>query len=143
MLLLQLQRENQALRLRLFWTEHAPQQLNAAMSAANQVKGGPQCNCFACAITGRYEGKYPGHMHQHCTFKDWFEKMLTDHEMSLGCGTEDACISDHHFTNLRGGSWLHWTYGSRLRKARCVSDPELAKLKSLFKTLKILRRAAE
>ena len=141
--LLELQRKNEALKLRLFWTEHSPEQLNAAMSAANKLKGGPQCYCFACSITGRYEGKYPGHMHQHCTFKDWFDQMLTDHEMSLGCGTEDVRISDHHFTNLSGGLWLDWTYGSRLRKTRSVSDPELAKLKSLFKTLKILCHTEE
>jgi hypothetical protein len=136
--LLELQRKSEALKLRLFWTEHSPEQLNAAMSAANKLKGGPQCYCFACSITGRYEGKYPGHMHQHCTFKDWFEQMLTDHEMSIGCGTYDAPFIDHHFSNLSGGLWLRWTYGSRLWKATSVRDPELAKLERLFKTLDTL-----
>ena len=141
--LLELQRENEALKLRLFWREHGPEQLNAAMSTANQVKGGPECYCLACALTGRYEGKYPGHAHQHCTFKEWFEHLLTDHEMSIGERIPGVPISDHHFSNLSGGIWLSWTYGSRLRKARSVRDPELAKLKSLFKTLKMLGHTEE
>jgi hypothetical protein len=141
MSLLELQRENEALKLRLFWTEHSPQQLRKAMRSANQVKGGPQCYCGTCCVTGRYEGEYVEN--KECTFKDWFEQMLTDHEMSIGCGTYKAPFIDHHFSNLSGGLWLNWTYGSRLWKARSVSDPELAKLKSLFKTLKILRHTEE
>ena len=139
--LLELQRENEALKLRLFWKEHGPEQLNAAMSAANKLKGGPRCYCLSCSVTGRYEGEYAEN--KECVFKQWFEQMLTDHEMSIGCGTYKAPFIDHHFSNLSGGLWLRWTYGSRLRKARSVSDPELAKLKSLFKTLKILRLAQE
>jgi len=141
MSLLELQRESQALKLGLFWTEHSPQQLNAAMSAVNQSKNGPRCYCFACSVTGRYEGEYAEN--KECAFKEWFEQMLTDHEMSIGCGTYDAPFIDHHFSNLSGGLWLRWTYGSRLWKARSVSDPELAKLKSLFKTLKLLRHTEE
>jgi len=141
--LLELRRKNEALQLRLFWTEHSPEKLNAAMSAVNRSKIGPGCYCFTCAITGRYEGKHPGPMYQHCTFKDWFEEMLTDHEMSLGYRTDDVRITDHHLTILSGDLLLQWTYGTKLRKARSVSDPELAKLKSLFRTLEILRRAAE
>ena len=133
---LELQRESAILKLRLFWTEHGPEQLNAAMSAANQLRFGPQCYCLACSLTGRYKGKYAEN--KECEFKEWFEQMLTDHEMSFGNATPDVTISDHHFSNLSGGVWLRWTYGSRLRKARSVRDPELAKLKSLFKTLKIL-----
>ncbi len=135
-----LKSENEALKLKLFWKEYGPKQLNAAMSAANQVKGGPECYCLPCALTGRYEGQY-WEPKEYCAFKEWFEKVLTDHEMSIGEGTPDVPISDHHFSNLSGGIWLRWTYGSRLRKARSVRDPELAKLKSLFKTLNIVNHA--
>jgi hypothetical protein len=156
--LLELQRENEALKLenetlklKLFWKEHGPGELNAAMRLANQVEAGPGCSCLACAVSGRHESEY-GEIAENkpCTFKVWFEQMLREHEMSIGYGIPDVPIwvdgsvcdsgnnvldDGHHFSNSARQDWFCWTYGSRLWKATSVCDPELAKLERLFKTL--------
>jgi hypothetical protein len=38
---LELRRENEALKLKLFWREHGPEQLKTAMRMANGAAGGP------------------------------------------------------------------------------------------------------
>jgi hypothetical protein len=156
--LLELQRENEdlkleneTLKLKLFWKEHGPGELNAAMHLANTSDGGPGCSCLACAVSGRHVSE-PGEVAEHkpCTFKPWFEQMLHEHEMSIGRRLPDVPIwfdgsvvdshnnvldDGHHFSNLASQDWFCWTYGSRLWKATSVLDPELAKLERLFKTL--------
>ena len=156
--LLELQRENEALKLenealklKLFWKEHNPSILKSYMSAANYVEGGYWCSCLACAVSGRHEKEY-GETDENmpCQFKPWFEQMLREHDMSIGYGIPDVPIwvdgsvcdsgnnvldDGQHFTILGRQDWLHWTYGSRLWKATSVLDPELAKLERLFKTL--------
>jgi hypothetical protein len=149
--LLELKRENEALKLKLFWKEHNPSILKSYMSAANNADGGPKCCCLACVVTGRYEmdvGELPEK--KPCTFKPWFEHMLQDHEMSIAVGLPDVPVwvdgsvvdcgnnvldDGQHFTNLGSGDWFCWTYGSKLWKATSVGDPELAKLERLFHTL--------
>ena len=144
--LLELQRENEALKLenealklKLFWKEHGPGELNAAMSLANQVEAGPGCSCLACAVSGRHESEY-GEIAENkpCTFKSWFEQMLRGHDMSIGSvvnSGNDVLDDGHHFRNSARQDWFCWTYGSKLWKATSVGDPELAKLERLFKTL--------
>ena len=156
--LLELQRENEslkleneALKLKLFWKEHGPGELNAAIRLANYVVGGYWCCCLACTVSGRHEKRY-GETDENkpCTFKPWFEQILGEHDMSIGRGLPDVPIwvdgsvcdsgnnvldDGHHFSNLASQDWFCWTYGSRLWKATSVLDPELAKLERLFKTL--------
>ena len=45
--LLELKRENEELKLKLFWKEHNPSMLRQAMAAANKIDGGPRCACLA------------------------------------------------------------------------------------------------
>jgi hypothetical protein len=146
-----LKRENEDLKLKLFWKEHGPDKLNEAIRSANYVEGGYWCCCLACAVSGRHEKGY-GETDENkpCTFKTWFEQVLDHHEMSIGRGLPDVPIwvegsvvdsgndvldDGQHFTILGRQDWLHWTYGSRLWKATSVRDPELAKLERLFTTL--------
>jgi hypothetical protein len=143
-----LKRENEALKLKLFWKEHNPANLNAAMFNANQAEGGPACSCLACAVSGRHDSD-DGEVAEKkpCTFKPWFEKVLGEHDMSIGRGLPDVPIwvdgsvvashsnvldDGHHFSNLASQDWFCWTYGSKLWKATSVDDPELAKLERLL-----------
>jgi len=150
--LLELRRENEALKLKLFWKEHNPAHLKAAMSAANQAEGGPACSCLACVVSGRGESE-PGEAAEKkpCTFKPWFEQLLREHDMSVGHVVDvprvDGSVvdsdnnvfdDDQHFTNFAGADWKWWSYGSKLWKATSVRDPELAKLERLFHTLNTL-----
>jgi hypothetical protein len=148
---LELRRENEALRLRLFWKDHGPEQLKAAMRMANGAAGGPGCGCLGCVVSGRREsghGELP--VKKPCAFKAWFEQTLQELGMDVAVGLpaeetwvhvqevdpDSALLDDGaHFTNLGADDWVAWTYGSRLWKAVSVSDPELAKLEGLFRTL--------
>ena len=149
--LLELQRENEALKLKLFWKEHNDEIMKNAMCWANEAEGGPTCSCLACAVSGRYTSGY-GEVAEKkpCTFKPWFEQVLREHEMSVALGLPDVPIwvdgsvvdsgnnvldDGHHFSNLASQDWFFWTYGSKLWKATSEEDPELRKLHRLFDTL--------
>jgi hypothetical protein len=150
--LLELKRENEALKLKLFWKEHNPAHLKAAMYLANTADGGPACSCLACVVSGRYasdDGEIPEN--KPCVFKSWFEQMLREHDMSVGHVVDvprvdgsvvdshnDVFDDDQHFTNFAGCDWRWWAYGSKLWKATSVRDPELAKLERLFRALNTL-----
>ncbi len=153
--LLELRRENEALKLKLFWKEHNPCHMNAAMYLANTADGGPSCSCLACVITGRHVDDRDEPYPLTCTFKSWFEQVLQEHDMSTLVGLPDVPIwvdgrvvddhnnvldTDHHFVHVfaSNGTVSGWVYGSKLWKATSVRDSELAKLQRLFRTLKIV-----
>jgi hypothetical protein len=144
----ELKEENETLKLRLFWKEHNPEELNAAMHLANTAVGGPGCSCLACAVSGRHVSD-SGQVAEKkpCTFKPWFEQVLREHDMSIGHGLPDVPVwvdggvvnsyndvldDGQHFSNLASQDWFCWTYGSKLWKATSVDDPELAKLHRLL-----------
>ena len=163
--LLELKRENEELKLKLFWTEHNPRMLKQAMTVANVRVGGPRCACLACIVGGRCEDgtrgfapypfvhQYDDHviMSQHdrchlkCQFKPWFEGKIRESGMSVWASTvfvdgyvvdaNEAQDTGQHFSNLGIQDWNTWVYGSRLCKASSAGDPELVKLKALFETL--------
>ena len=145
--LLELQRENEALKLKLFWKEHSHEIMEKAMGWANEAKGGPTCSCSTCKVIGRYTSgvteKKP------CTFKPWFEQVLRDHNMSIGrvdlewldgrVFNSNAQVhdNDQHFS-IFFSDWSFWMYGSKLCQANSVCDPELAKLERLLHYLNTL-----
>ena len=103
MRLLELKRENEELKLKLFWKEHNPSMLKQAMAAANKGEGGPACSCLACIVGGRCENgtrgyapyanvhEYDHHFvlsaqdrcHLRCQFKPWFEERIRESGMSV------------------------------------------------------------
>ena len=156
--LFELRRENEALKLKLFWKEHSPRMLRGVMHHANYL--GPDCACLACVVTGRHDDDREDDepCPSICTFAPWFEQLVREHDMSTLEGLPDEPIwvdgrvvcdngqvleIDHHF--MHGFSHKHgtminsWVYGSKLWKATSVRDRELVKLKSLFHTLTICR----
>jgi hypothetical protein len=144
-----LKRENEALKLKLFWKEHNDEIMRDAMCCANEAHGGPACSCLACMVTGRYEsGNLDFADENPCKFKPWFEQVLREHNMSVGHDVDvprvDGSVVDshnhvfddgQHFTNFAREDWKCWTYGSKLWKATSVGDPELAKLKNVLRYL--------
>jgi hypothetical protein len=123
--LLELKRENEELKLKLFWKEHSPSMLMQAMSAANKMGGGPRCACLACIVGGCCEDgtrgfapyafayEYDKHLvmsqsdrcHLRCQFKPWFEqkireagiRVVTETAFPDGDGVRDE---GQHFSNL-------------------------------------------
>jgi hypothetical protein len=151
--LLELKRENEELRLKLFWKEHNPCMLKEAMAAANQVATGPRCACLACIVSGRcahgtrgfapypFVNVYNEHCvmspcdrcHLRCQFKPWFEDKIREAGMSVR--VEALRDDGHHFSNPGSADWNTFVYGSRLWKASSVADLELGKLRRLFHAL--------
>ncbi len=149
-----LKRENEALKLKLFWKEHNDEIMKNAMCWANSADGGPACSCLSCVESGRHEsGNLDFADENPCKFKPWFEQVLDHHEMSIGRGLPDVPVwvdgsvvdsgnsvldDGQHFSNLASQDWFCWTYGSKLWKATSAGDPELAKLESLLHYLDTL-----
>jgi hypothetical protein len=125
---LELRRENEALKLRLFWKEHGPEQL---MRLANGAAGGPGCGCLGCKVSGRGELEFSnvaGTKGEGCAFKAWFEQTLRELDMDVAVSLPAAAVWVHvkevdpdrallddgvHFTNLGADDWVAWTCFSR------------------------------
>ena len=101
--LLELKRENEELKLKLFWKEYNPSMLKQAMFVANRREGGPGCTCLACIVGGRCNAGTQGYApyafanmyddqlimsphdicHLRCQFKPWFEQKIRESGMSV------------------------------------------------------------
>ena len=158
--LLELKRENEELKLTLFWKEHNTCMLQQAMRGFNA--GFAHCACLACIVGGRCESgtlgyapyqfvqEYDNHTvmtpcdrcHIRCQFKPLFEQKIAEQGMSIHVPVHDAganAVLDggQHFSNMRRADWNTFAYGPRLSKAASVTDTELVKLKRLFHALTI------
>ncbi len=117
------------------------------------------CSCLACIRSHRVDFAYDHYHHTlydvPCEFKNFFEYELREHDMSIGrdlpdpdlpiraqrrvVNSDNNVLDDgHHFHNSARRDGVHWTYGSKLLKATSVGDPELAKLESLFESLRMI-----
>jgi len=151
---LELKRENERLRLSLFWVDHSINTLKKLMGHANNRAGGPRCRCRCCLRTRRsrptiLDGYDDDVREETCTFGPWFERVLREHGLSFAHG-EDGFPCDYdrelyprpnvdvHFQVVghpEQTTWVLWQYGARLWAAQTPDDPELAKLAALFKAL--------
>ena len=146
----ELRRENEELRLRLFWKDYRVSKLQKAMQMANCWENSPNCNCWQCAVTGRMDCDTLVDESRKCGFISWFEAKVAACDLIVGYVLRDSTQSQHVSNPLNGvwdtdchivkivmfgGDWSLFTYGSRLWKAKTVNDPELEKLKKLFELL--------
>lgn len=147
-----LRQENERLRLHLFWKDHSVSELKEMMMHANRTE--PKCHCLACGVGGRLypESRLlpPG---STCTFKPWFENIVAECGMTcvtgvgkemepvethMSCGVRNWVYdADAHFHHLSRDDWMSWQYGAKLWKAESANDPEVLKLKRLFKALEV------
>ena len=109
-------KENQELKLKLFWKEHDIYALNLAICASPK--------------------RQPPHADLYIIWNQWMEPMLKT------CGLEVEAVStrasrqsdlDTHL--VCSSPYLFHAYGAKLWKAKSVEDPELLKLKALFDAL--------
>ena len=154
---LELKRENEDLKLRLFWIDHSINTLKVLMARANQVSHDLRCRCRSCMYARRFQptifdADNDEIKDEDCKFKPWFEQVLQEHGLSVGRGgdphPEDFDREfyprpnlDVHFHVVESentwsyNSWAKLMYGAKLWKAQTTQDPELLKLTALFKTL--------
>jgi hypothetical protein len=157
---LELKRENERLKLSLFWVDHGISVLRRFMGFANNRASGPRCRCSGCmrarrsrpTILDRYDDE---ETEQACRFGPWFEKMLQEHGMTFACSGRDGkhfpCEADRehypmpevnvHFLifaseDESASAWCTWVYGAKLWKAQTTEDAELVKLAALFKSMR-------
>jgi hypothetical protein len=139
-------KENEKLRLSLFWTRFMRFKLGEHMATANlDFDDGPRCNCSTCRIAKRYEEEdqvSDDDDHTVCVFVPLLEKGLKEcgivaiESESFGdfrheCDPFQAVVDvDAHLVYRPG--WFHFFYGAKLAKATSVDDPELRKLRKLF-----------
>ena len=146
---LDLRKENEELRLALFWKDYSIKKLQKAMTKANAAQTGPRCGCTSCYHSGRdnfWKVEYDKDM--ECKFKPWFEHLVQECEMVIGKkqdtnreinahSTRDCLYPpDCHIANLGRGNWVFCSYGSWICNATRAEDPALLKLKLLFDKLK-------
>lgn len=139
-------RENQKLKLSLFWKDHNIIHLEMAMGLCNISNGGPNCSCIACGKGGR-TADHATLTHGPCAFKPYFKSLAKkhglvtlytgwrkriQHEAGDWNGVEDL---DTHLVIIRKDDWFSVEYGSKLWKATHVDDPELKRLGMFFADL--------
>jgi hypothetical protein len=147
----ELRKQNERLKLELFWIKHSIQKLKDIMKHANYGRDASvSCNCWKCSLAKRIPKGTLVDNNKKCKFLPYFEALMQDCELSYeglpGAHTHENHISDEegnvcdvdsHFveTTMRGGFLHKFTYGSKLWKAKSVDNPELKKLERLFNLL--------
>lgn len=141
-----LEKQITGLKLKIFWKNHNRSQLQFAMKNANQDVNGPDCVCLACAVSGRKDEEKEAKGFD-CTFKPYFEALLTEFGLTVGCcDGEPAGVAhdsddfiynnDTHFVHVGAREdWFCFAYGAKLWSATASDDPELQKLVHLFERL--------
>ena len=151
---IELRREVEELRLRLFWKDHSMQRLEKLMAQANSYgDNAPKCVCFACGGKGRIRDEDMGDVvvSASCTFTPWFKERLVQCGLtfqpmtaaisctSLGrplrMGGGEVYDVDVHLLLFRDDELFKLSYGTKLYDAKSAKDPELQKLAALFDTL--------
>ena len=131
--LLDLKRENERLKLELFWHFYSAEKLNEEMDL--------WCRCKECVNHGRYLYEVHEDVPEwtgECVYEPWFLNFMEANEMDVGLCRDNE--DDHvHFNILANRYGWYWIYGSKFTEARSVADPELKKLEVLFTTLHDLR----
>jgi hypothetical protein len=114
--LIELRRENEALKLKLFWSNHNKLALKQHLAWANGSEVGPNCRCGDCLCNGRID--LSDHVAEDgpvydteddCTFIPWFENEIVQFDMTISFGSFIA-VTTHFATDCDGGiefgDWL-------------------------------------
>ena len=156
---LELKRENEDLKLRLFWVDHSINALKKFMCWANNRASGPRCRCSSCLRAKRsrpsiLDGYDDEAEEGACKFGPWFEEILQQHGLSFAVSDGDACACceiDREFypkpdvkvhflliasKHVPATAWANWVYGAKVWKAETTQDAELLKLKALFDSVR-------
>ena len=146
---LELKRENERLKLSVFWADHSIHMLKKWMQYANGRRA--RCRCCECRRLKRWD-EDDRFEDEQCKFGPWFEEALQIHGLSFKDGTNayvkfnyiggvalredypkpDVSVHFYLYYSQPYKSWSSWAYGAKLWKAETIHDPELLKLKALF-----------
>jgi hypothetical protein len=147
----ELRRENEELRLQLFWRDCGVEALANAIHIASESDKSPECTCSYCLLNGRAYGRTDQLvLDTTCKYAAWLQNIFASCDLVWGHVTSGGTVCAHvcngngpvldvdcHLVNIQSchGDWSDFTYGSRLWKAKSINDPELKKLQKLFEAL--------
>lgn len=139
----QLKRENEKLRLKLFWKKYNTEKLKLYMKIFNQSSKGPNCWCLTCRIAGICDDDEVLYDKKNCGFKPIFENLLRKCELTFGVVDDDYSdfreqnVSNHdtHLDLCPKKDWVYCLLGKKLWQAKSIKSTELIKYKKLFKLL--------
>jgi hypothetical protein len=146
--LLDVKRENERMKLELFWQNYSAPKLSKALCKFHNTMNLFYCGCVSCKSNGRMiedidvaewtamEVLYAGRRWKSCAYKPWLEEFLGDLDLRVAYGV-DYGLDFEHFRFFGTEHWF-WGYGPRFTKARSVGDPELRRLEGVFDTLYIM-----
>ena len=146
-------RENERLQLSVFWADHSIHMLKKWMFYANECR--VRCRCRVCRRLKRWR-EDDNFEDEACKFGPWFEAALQQHGLDFVDGGDayvefgylggvalredypkpDVSVHFYLYYHQPYKSWSSWAYGAKLWRAQTIQDPELLKLKALFKTLR-------
>lgn len=139
--LMRLRRENERLKLELFWKRYSADMLHKQLYEFRATGYCFHCYCPSCRANGRLyidpdeEQHYAAlaFTNTRCYYKPWFVGYIQDMDMRVAYGV-DYGVDFEHFRVFGTEDWF-WGYGSRLVNARSVDDPDLRKLENMFDNL--------
>lgn len=141
----EIKRDNEKLRLKLFWKKYNIKQLTNAMINFNESENGTNCDCLSCRVAGRSNDQPDNNDYlQPCKFKPIFEDLLKNCELMFGSddgnysdfkGEQHVSNHDKHLVVCPKGDWVYCLLGKKLWQSNSVKSPELIKYKKLFKLL--------
>lgn len=140
-----LRRENERLKLELFWKRYSADMLHKELYEFIATCNLFHCWCPSCSANGRlhlqqdeaaYYAALPVTQTRRCKpcyFKPWIVDFIQDMDMRVAYGV-DYGLDSEHFRFFGTENWF-WGYGSRLVNARSVDDLDLRKLEGMFDNL--------
>ena len=143
---LELRRELEAERLKVFWYSHSVSHLRGAMNYFNwNGEVGPRCCCLACTVAGRKDEDDVA-VDGACTFKPAFEAVIEELGITWANGDGQHADApefdgafriedDVHLANNGREDWVFCGFGKRLWGALTTQDPELRRFETLLRTL--------
>lgn len=145
---LRLRRQNECLKLELFWKTYNVDMLRKEMYETHTVCNLFYCNCVSCVTNGRMldMDDDPG-MAEHfaglprcteCRYKVWFLDFIEEMHMEYRCDDSEDWTDSGYFVMYGLENWS-FGYGNDLADARSVCDPELRKLEWMFRILYSMR----
>lgn len=148
--LLELKRENERLKLELFWRTYSERILHEELYKFHSTRKLVHCWCVSCVKHGRshldqdeteYYAALPVSQTRRCKpcqYRAWFEEFIKDMDMEFTYGADYGVDAVHfRFMDAGAGHWF-WVYASRLYKSRSVTDPDLRKLEWIFENLRVM-----
>jgi hypothetical protein len=143
---LRLRRQNECLKLELFWKTYNLDMLRKEMYETHTVCNLFYCNCVSCVANGRMLELDEGEAEHYaglprcteCAYKEWFLDFIEEMHMEHRYDDSEYWTDSGYFTLYDLENWS-FGYGNYLVDARSVCDPELRKLEWMFRILHSMR----